>query len=105
MKISADGSAISEQVLLTASVIDPRADFDPDELEFESVHVGNTTTRRARLENSGTTPLILTGLSIQGDDARISRKRMIAPTSWFRTRNARCTSHLNLVGWVCGGHN
>ena len=65
LKISADGSAISERALWTANVIDPRADFDPDDLDFDSVHVGNSRELRARLENSGSTPLIITGISIQ----------------------------------------
>jgi YVTN family beta-propeller protein len=69
IKIS-DDAGLAEQVLLTANVIDPKADFDPDDLDFDSVRVGNSTVRRARLENSGTTPLIITGIAIAGEDAK-----------------------------------
>ena len=92
LKISADGSAISEQVLLTANVIDPRANFDPEQLEFESVHVGNSGELRARLENSGSTPLIITGIAIAGEDAADFTQTNDCPN--VLVPNAKCSLHV-----------
>ncbi len=58
-----------QQVSLSATVINPKASFNPASLNFGTVHVGNNLTKNVTLTNTGTTELTITSLGITGANA------------------------------------
>ncbi len=66
--VIADNAPGSPQlILMSATVINPVASLSPSSLNFGNVSSsGGTSTKSVTLKNSGTTPLILSGLSVSG---------------------------------------
>ena len=57
-----------QTVALKATTINPRASLQPRTLSFDKQKVGTTSgSKSLTLMNTGTTPLILSGLSVNGD--------------------------------------
>jgi hypothetical protein len=57
-----------QTVALKATTINPRASLQPRTLSFGTQKVGTTSgSKSLTLANTGTTPLILSGLSVNGD--------------------------------------
>ena len=77
---SADGSP--QSVLLTATVINPRASFSTRELNFARQQRGTTSAPQSvTLTNTGTSPLVLQSVSTTGDYALVTGTTCAAGTS------------------------
>jgi hypothetical protein len=58
-----------QQVSVSATVIDPRADFSPASLHFFSVQIGQSPTKSTTLSNPGSTALDISSISITGSNS------------------------------------
>jgi len=64
---SAPGSP--QTVMLTATVINPQASFNPNSLNFGTKAVNSSTTQTVKLRNTGTTALSGIGMTVTGENA------------------------------------
>ncbi len=71
LEVTANGMAAPQELPVTATAIDPRAEFDPDRVEFDQDHDRHheTFTRTVHLKNPGTTALVIAASEITGPDA------------------------------------
>ena len=58
-----------QMVMLTATVIDPQASFNPTSLSFGNQTVNTSVTRTVKLTNTGATTLSITGMTVTGTGA------------------------------------
>ena len=58
-----------QTVMLTATVINPQASFNPTSLSFGNQTVNTSVTKTVTLKNTGTTTLSLTGMTVTGTNA------------------------------------
>ncbi len=70
LQIAANKQAAPQLIPVTATAIDPRAEFDPDRVEFDRERHHEDNTRTVHLRNPGTTSLLIVASGITGPDAR-----------------------------------
>ena len=69
LTVTDNASGSPQTVMLTATVIDPRASFNPSSLSFGHQAVNTSVTETVTLTNPGATALSITGLSVTGANA------------------------------------
>ena len=78
-----------QTVILTATVINPQANFKPMSLNFGTQSVNSSTTNTVTLTNTGATTLNITSIAITGPNAADFTQSSACPTSL--AASASCT--------------
>ncbi|MGA2183684.1 MAG: choice-of-anchor D domain-containing protein, partial [Bryobacteraceae bacterium] len=78
-----------QTVSLTATVINPQADLDPQSLSFGTHPVNSSTTKTATLTNTGATALSITNIAITGPNMADFMQASACPSSL--AAGASCT--------------
>lgn len=78
-----------QTVILTATVINPQANFKPTSLNFGTQSVNSSTTNTVTLTNTGATTLNITSIAITGPNAADFTQSSACPTSL--AASASCT--------------
>jgi hypothetical protein len=81
LNVNDNAAGSPQQVALSANVINPRANYNPNSLHFGSVPVGHNSTLDVTLTNSGTTALDITSISITGVNAGDFMQSNACPSS------------------------
>ena len=69
LQIMSNAPGSPQAVTMTATVINPKASLNPASLSFGTIKHATTSTMNVTLSNPGTTPLLLTGISLTGSNA------------------------------------
>jgi hypothetical protein len=69
LQIMSNAPGSPQPVALSATVINPRATFNPTSLNFGTIKHGTSASMNVTLSNTGATPLSLTGISVTGTNA------------------------------------
>lgn len=94
--VIADSAPGSPQlILMSATVINPVASLSPSSINFGSVSSsGGTSTKSVTLKNSGTTPLILSGLSVSGTGFTLATGTNACTATTTLNSGATCTIYV-----------
>jgi hypothetical protein len=81
LNINDNAAGSPQQVGLSATVINPRASFNPGSLNFGTVQVGHSSTKNVTLTNTGTTTLDITSVNVTGADTGDFTRSNACPSS------------------------
>ena len=81
LNINDNAAGSPQQVGLSATVINPRASFNPGSLNFGTVQVGHSSTKNVTLTNTGTTTLDITSVNVTGTDTGDFTRSNACPSS------------------------
>ncbi|RXH58100.1 Phage protein [Granulicella sibirica] len=103
LQILSDAPGSPQSIPLTATVIDPEVSISPTSLGFGAIRHATTSTLNVTLRNPGSTPLLLTGISITGSHATSFAQSNACGTSL--APGARCTIAVTFKPPITGTFN